>query len=86
MHDENAGGYQMWGQLVIHFLFTLPFKSTESDSRIGRAEKPERPAAQAIPKPDSANGKIQDIKIPQLPVSKFLKKISEPHRSGKNKG
>jgi hypothetical protein len=72
------------GKLIIHFLLSLSFKTAKCDSRIGWTKEPERPAPEAIPEPNGADGKIKNIKIPELPVCQFLKEFFY-HMSEKQK-
>jgi hypothetical protein len=64
MHYIDRAGYQVRGQLIVHFLLAFSFKSSECDRRIRRTEEPERPATKAVPKPDKTNREIKDIKVP----------------------
>jgi hypothetical protein len=54
-------------------------KSPECNRRVGRTKEPHGSAPHAIPKPDRADRRVENIKIPEFPVRQSLKKFFYSH-------
>src|SRR5690606_14400397 len=77
---KSGLGIRPGWEVVINGHLGHPFKSAESEFRIGRCEEPERPGPQAVPGPYGHDRDVFYTPVPAFPVTYFVEDVVQLHK------